>query len=205
MKNYILTIELLLSILSSGLAQTEKGRWQVGVGVGNFTYQEQQGSKYFSGNLTPTAGYFVADNLLIGTGLPLSLSQQRFTSYNTTKYTGTSAGLSPFVRYYIGKSSFKPYAGVSYSYAFTHNKYDLSSVFGTSLSGSGYSTSFIPTIGVAYFINRTVALNAGLAYTASNSKSGYISLANNVPTIVDSKSESKYASLDIGFQIFFGK
>lgn len=188
------------------MAQTEQGRWQVGAQVGNFSYQTQNGSKNFSGNISPSAGYFVIDNLLIGTGIPLSYSAFRFptTIAPFVKSTSTGYGLAPFARYYFGKDKLKPYAGLSYSYSRSVNKQTQADVTGqpserTSLASS---TNLTPTVGVAYFITNNIALNAGLNYNIQASKTEARDVNNN---LVSFTSKWKSLSLGVGLQIFIGR
>ncbi|GAB3889026.1 outer membrane beta-barrel protein [Spirosoma agri] len=207
MKTIVTSLLLLLISGVLATAQTEKGRWNVGVSVGNFSYQDNKNAdtKTFTGNLSPSVGYFVANNLLIGTGVPLSLStSKQGNNPYVSKYASTSVGLSPFVRYFFGAAKLKPYVGLSYSHSFVRNTYN-SSAFSTDFSSDGYSIALVPTLGVAYFINQTIAIYAGLNYNILSSKIGYLSFANNNPTVTDIKSDSRSASLSIGFQIFFGK
>ena len=70
MKNSLYTFLLIVASLSFATAQTEKGRWTVGTDVGNLSYQDQNNYKTFSANLTPSAGYFLTNGLLVGTGVP---------------------------------------------------------------------------------------------------------------------------------------
>lgn len=207
MKKLLLALSVLTSSLSVATAQTEKGRWTVGVSVGNLNYQNRgNGITSFSADLGPSAGYFVANNLLVGTGIDLSLSTSNSTALNfATKSVTTRIGLSPFIRYYLGASSLKPYIGASYRY--TYDKYRYTTRIGD-VTGPGYSTAFVPTAGIAYFVNRTVALNAGLNYnilTTKNSFLDYAALSRSVLAVRESKFDYKSLSLSIGFQLFFGK
>ena len=208
MKTTFFTLILVMMGVSTAIAQTEKGRWTVGVSIGNFTYQDNNTSKTFTGSLAPSAGYFVANNLLVGTGLPLSLSTSKPGQSNPflVKSTTTGIGLSPFIRYYFGKSALKPYVGVSYSYAYMHYAYKVLPIFGNDASTNGYATSLVPTLGVAYFINRNIALNTGLNYNILNSKIGYYTPVSSVsPRVGTIEFDLKSLSLSIGFQIFLGK
>lgn len=135
---------------------------------------------------------------------PLSLFKQVGSGF-AIKYIDAGVGLSPFIRYYFGLSAFKPYVCLSYSYTHISRQYVTSR---GDASGKGYSTNLAPTVGIAYFISRNVALNAGLNYNILNSEIPLLSFADqssNVPTVVASKSESRSLSLNIGFQLFFGK
>lgn len=204
MKTLLFTLALLVAGLFSATAQTEKGRWTVGASVGNFTYSTQNGYNSFSGSLTPSAGYFVANNLAVGAGIPLSLTTNKFSDPNGDTHTRTtSVGLSPYVRYYIGSSRLKPYVGVSYAYSLTNQRNESG---GQTLKINGHISTLSPAVGVAYFVNRTVALNAGLSYIWQRYKSGYtVYDASGNPINEAPVSTTKYVSLGIGFQIFFGK
>ena len=208
MKTLLYSLLLVAVSVSAATAQTEKGRWTVGVSVGNFNYQNRgDGYAAFTGNLSPSAGYFIASNLVIGTGVPLSLStskQGQGYPY-VQKSTVTGIGLSPFVRYYFGKSPLRPYVGLSYSYVRNSSQYKTQL---GDVSNNGYSSTVTPTVGIAYFVNRNVALNAGLNYNIQTNESGYLTFTgqtNPTPIIMSAKSENKSLSLNIGFQLFFGK
>ena len=208
MKKLVCILVILMTSRSLVHAQTEKGRWTAGVNIGSVSYQDYNSIKQFAVNLTPSAGYFIKDNLLIGTGVPLSLSTYKtgVTNPYLTKTVTMGVGLSPFVRYYFGKSALKPFAGLSYSYTYTHYKYEPLPLFGSNESASGYSTYWTPTLGLAYFINRSIAVNASLNYTISESKTVYFSpTQSGASRIIDNTQKSKLFSLGVGFQLFFGK
>jgi outer membrane protein len=95
--------------------------------------------------------------------------------------------------------------GLSYNYTYINRQYVTPT---GDASGKGYSTAFAPTLGIAYFTNRNVALNAGLNYNIETQESPALNFSgqpSRVPTVVTFKSENKLLSLNIGFQLFFGK
>ncbi len=203
MKTIVFTLAFVLSGFSAVMAQTEKGRWTVGARVGNFQYSTQNGYSSFSGSLSPSAGYFVANNLLIGAGVPLSLTINKLSSSTGNVLNkSTGIGLSPYVRYYVGSSKLKPYVGVSYTYSTTRQRTDMGY---QTLKTGGFTSSVIPTVGIAYFINRSVALNAGLNYVWDRFDSGNQAYDASGNPIEKTTYTSKYLSLDIGFHIFLGK
>ncbi len=210
MKFTAFTLILALAFSSAALAQTEKGRWILGAQIGNFTYQDQFSVKSFSGNLTPSAGYFVADGLALGTGIPFSFSTQKGNGVGIygSHSSGTSIGLAPFVRYFIGKNRLKPYLGVAYSYSKSNSKNTQSDFNGsTDLTSKGHSTAFTPTLGVAYFFTRNLALNAGLNYNV-NHQEGKATYTSTLPTAPNPSSydySSNTLSLGIGLLIVVGK
>lgn len=137
----VLFIAALVAASFAGQAQTSKGTYLLGGGAGFNSTSASGGGSTTSWNLSPNAGYFVIDNLAIGT----SLSVADFGG-------GTSFGFGPFVRYYftsLGKAKVFGNAG------FTYN----------SFGGGGNSTSVGAAAGLAYFLNQSIALEAALGYT----------------------------------------
>ncbi|WP_169921784.1 outer membrane beta-barrel protein [Spirosoma rigui] len=203
-------IVILLSYSLSS-AQTERGRWQVGTQIGNLSYVNNgtrtAGSKQFSGSLLPSAGYFIAKNLVVGAGLPLSLSSSSVTdAYSVSKaYESKSTiigiGIAPFLRYYLGEAKLKPFLGLSYSYVL--NKANYQSYSGAK-SSEGYTSVITPNLGLAYFITRNIALSATLGYNIQSQSSYFlVSSLNGVDT--GPAITTKSLDFGIGFQLFFGK
>ena len=192
------------------LAQTERGRWQVGTQIGDLSYVDNGtgGSRRFSGSLVPSAGYFIAKNLVIGAGLPLSLSTSRtqdaasvYGGYEV-KSTITGLGLAPFVRYYLGDAKLKPFLGLSYSYVLSTANYQ--SYTGAKSSATGHTNVITPNLGLAYFITRTIALNATLGYNVQSQSSSFLVSSSSA---VDTGPAVTTKSLDfgLGFHLFFGR
>ncbi len=204
----LLSLGLSITLLTTATAQTEKGRWTVGAQVGDLKYQDQNGFKSYSISLSPSAGYFVANGLVVGTGVPLTVSKVDYSAsglYTTFRSTATSIGLSPFVRYYIGSANMRPYVGISYSYSRADIRFVADYTTGAEAKNIGTATTFTPTVGVAYFITRSLALSAGLNYNVEKSESTTTYPAPNVPGAGTSSSDNKSVSLAIGFQLFLGK
>ncbi|QMW04076.1 outer membrane beta-barrel protein [Spirosoma foliorum] len=195
MKNLI-CIVLLVFIQISAKAQTEKGRWNAGFSVGQFSYQKNDLLSGFSGSISPTAGYFVARNFLIGTGIPISYSSTDYSNLGVIRRMRvTSIGVSPFARYYIGASKLKPYVGIAYTYSHSNYHEENSQTIPTIMNDESTSASLTPSLGLAYFINRSISLDAQLGYNFYSSKA----------SIFDSSAYNyRVATLGIGFNIFFG-
>ncbi|QHV97260.1 porin family protein [Spirosoma endbachense] len=193
-----LVLLLFFSSLAT-MAQTEKGRWTIGAQVGNFQYSTQNEYYSFSGSLSPYAGYFVAKNLTIGAGIPLSLATHKYYDYHSNN---TGIGISPNVRYYFGNANLKPYAGLQYSYSRTHQRTRTGS---QDTDANGFASSFSPSIGLAYFLNHTVALNIGLNYIWQRYNSGNQNYDVDGKPVDSQTATSKYAMVAIGFDLFFGK
>lgn len=205
-------IVLLLSYTMS-LAQTEQGRWQVGTQIGDLSYVDNGtgGSKRFSGSLVPSAGYFIAKNLVVGAGVPLSLSSNRSQDAasvyggNEAKSTITGLGVAPFVRYYVGDAKLKPFLGLSYSYILSNANYQ--SYTGAKSSAQGHTSVVTPNLGLAYFITRNIALNATLGYNVQSQSSFFLVSSSTSPSNVDAGPAVTTKSLNfgLGFQLFFGR
>jgi outer membrane protein len=152
MKTFLISLIFSLMMSLGASAQTEKGRWTVGAQIGNFTYQKPAGgSRSFSGSLAPSAGYFVANGVVVGTGIPFSFSStklgQAFGNYDNLRQNQTAIGLSPFVRYYVGSAKLKPFVGLAYSYSRTVIKNKTDTGGGAESKSSGYTTALTPTLG----------------------------------------------------------
>ncbi|RCR69677.1 outer membrane beta-barrel protein [Larkinella punicea] len=205
MKTIAFTLVVMGMVFSEAVAQTEKGRWQIGAQLGNVTYQSDtsNASKSISGSLAPAVGYFIARNLLIGVTVPFSFNATNL-KYGADHFNRT-IGIGPAVRYYVGQSSFKPFVGISYTYARSYGKWrDLDPVRSESIT-KGYSRTLAPAIGVAYFINRHVLLSAGLSYNLHHREG---ESRNTTPTNVVSNRYSedlKTWSLGIGFAVLLGE
>jgi outer membrane protein len=203
MKKGFFTLVALLVASSMTQAQTEKGRWLLGAQVGSGSYQDQGSNRSFSLDLAPSGGYFVVNNLLIGARLPLGFDRSRTSGFpNPTspqKTTSTSYGLGPLVRYYIGEGKVKPYVGASFTYGRSTTRREQDTQF---LDQKASYTQISPTLGVTYFVTRNVALNAGVSYDLSRYKYDISGSSSRPGTFT---ATNKAFSLDIGFQILFGK
>jgi outer membrane protein len=210
MKTFLISLIFSLMMVFGANAQTEKGRWTVGAQVGNFTYQtEELDYRNISGSLTPSAGYFVTNGLVIGTGVPFSFSStklgQLFGNYDNLRQNGTSIGLSPFVRYYVGPAKLKPFVGIAYSYSRTISKYKTDTAGGSESKSKGHSTALTPTLGVAYFINHNLALTASLNYNINHLEYRTVETSPYTPGPSIADIDTKSLSLGLGFQLFIGK
>ncbi len=105
MKKSLCILLLMIASLLVATAQTEKGRWMVGADVGNLSYSSQYEYRSFSGNFLPSVGYFVANNLVAGAGVPVSFATGS-SEVRDIRSKSTSIGLSPFVRYYYWQSQY---------------------------------------------------------------------------------------------------
>ncbi len=161
MKPLLIGFILTITLPASTQAQTEKGRWLIGTQFSSLTYQKQEsGYRSLTGSIIPSAGYFIANGLAIGAGIPFSFSATKYgesyPNFYNLRQNGNAIGLAPFVRYYIGPTKLKPFMGIAYSYSHTTSKYKTGTATESISKTSGYATALTPTIGLAYFVTRTL-------------------------------------------------
>jgi hypothetical protein len=178
MKHILLSALLVASL--PALAQTEKGRLMVGVGLANISAGihpdgGSEGVDYFNVGIGPTAGYFIAKNFALGTGIGLSWGK-------SGSSTSLSYGVSPFARYYFGEKKTKLFihadAGIH-----QHRIFNTPSV-----NDRFTMTTFAAGPGVTHFLNQNVALETSLLFRG---------IANrHIETL------SFMPSLNFGFQIY---
>ncbi|WGQ08901.1 outer membrane beta-barrel protein [Pedobacter gandavensis] len=130
MKKLVLSLVAVSAFAFSTQAQTEKGKIIVG---GNVAFDTQKsdaaGAKSNSNfQIVPSVGYFVSDNIAIGTGIGYGYSKTNGVAGadNTTAQFGnknTSFVVNPFGRYYANLSeSFKFFGQLSVPMAFGKDK-----------------------------------------------------------------------------------
>lgn len=164
---------VLFLLLPLGLfAQTEQGTRLLG-GNGMVLFNDP-----LSISLNPNVGVFAANNLALGAGIPLGLVRQD--ELNTLSY-----GLTPFLRYYLGKSSTRPFVQAQAGYAYTVTKHTYLDTEKRASSNYYYGGG----VGLAFFITEQVAFETLLAYNSSEYKSDDITAADD------------RFSLKFGFQI----
>lgn len=99
MKKLLLTLSAVAVLGLVANAQTEKGKFMLG---GQVSYQGQSikdsDAKSNEFSIIPNVGYFVADNIAVGTGIGYSWAENKNTT--NTKNTNSSFVLAPFGRMY---------------------------------------------------------------------------------------------------------
>lgn len=137
--------------LSLGLitkAQTEKGDWMVG---GNFGLNTSDNNTLIS--FTPSAGYFIVNNLALGGNFLLNSAKS---GNNKT----TTFGVGPFARYYFTSQTqiVRPILQGSFNYTSTKTK------IGNSASSTNTGSNYFIGGGAAAFISRNVSIDAIMGY-----------------------------------------
>ena len=140
-------------------------------------------SSFFA--MTPSASYFVIDNLSVGVDLTFFSASSKLDRKSDKGTKGSVLAVMPNASYYFNAStSFKPYLRIGAGYG----RISLGSDDVTR-SYNGFAAA--ATVGGAYFITDNVALDFGINYTYASLKIEEAKIkVNNVGAIV-------------GFSIFF--
>jgi hypothetical protein len=141
----ILITVLCFGALSVSNAQVKMGRSLIGVSTsfsyfnygselmslaftsikykGNSTeYIDPSKTKVTTLNIQPRFGYFIADNIALGANLSVGSSSTK--EEQNAKYTQTSFGFGPFVRYYISGTKVLPFFELSTLFGSITEKYN---------------------------------------------------------------------------------
>ena len=179
-KNFLLVFALLLLSAFSATAQTDRGRVMAGGSV-NFRLPTGDGDNVRQSTLsaTPSIGFFVADNVALGFGLPITLDRYEDDGRRYTR-RNSSFAFAPFGRYYFGAANIKPF--LEARFGIQH--------FKTVETGRGDVTDNALFVGmgggIAFFLNEHVALEPKLTYDAYS--------RNNT---------SSSLNFNLGFQVYF--
>lgn len=174
MKKLLFIFLLLFTATTSVLAQTQQGNWMIG-GNATFASLKQGDFKVTTIGISPTAGYFIANDLAIGASLNLTSYKEE----DDDAETDFSAG--PFVRYYfvnLGPSA-KLFAQADIAFGSTK-------FFGESEGFTDWGISAGPAI----FLNPHTALEITLGYGSKKYK-------------IDEDATSAFG-VNVGFQIHLG-
>ncbi|MFN8278347.1 MAG: outer membrane beta-barrel protein [Chitinophagales bacterium] len=136
-------------------AQTEKGK-MLGGGSVSISYFKQDTIHSFDFSVSPTLGFFVVKNFMIGTSLGLAFTSDNRGKKGTSRLV-TTTSFTPALRYYFLKEKLRPflYATFGYYSSTVLNQGNTSATEG--LAGSGGA-------GIDYFINRNFALEFAGGY-----------------------------------------
>jgi len=195
----IILITLFCSSLIS-FAQTEKGKYLIGASttlnagviehsrvVDNVSILEERITRF---SVNPYAGYFIKDNLALGSEIVVSLANTKDYDYEDELRETTLAFLF-FVRQYFGAKKIKPFVHASggvgsykEKYTSTYSEYNYDST----LTIFNYGVS----AGVGFFLNDKASIDLELGYGRISSK-----------TENDSKAIQNAFGLNAGFSLFF--
>ncbi|MGB0199202.1 MAG: outer membrane protein [Flavobacteriaceae bacterium] len=189
-----------ITLFCNGLisfAQTEKGKFLVGAStrlnagviehssvVDNVSILEERITRF---SVNPYAGYFIRDNLVLGSELVVSLTNSEYYDYES-ELKETTLSFSLFIRHYFGTKKIKPFlhagGGIgSYKEKYTSTYSDDEST----LTIFNYSVR----AGVGFFLNDNTSINLELGYGRLSTK-----------TEDDSKAIQNSFGLSAGFSLF---
>ncbi|WP_395761872.1 OmpW family outer membrane protein [Elizabethkingia anophelis] len=166
------------ALLTLGVcAQTKKGNWVVSgsttLGFDNTNTKFKSGNITVSGpktnkfTITPSAGYFVMDNLSIAADLEFT-SKSTKENNGTYKDTTNSFAISPTATYYFtDNKTVKPYIGAGIGYV---SITDTQEYRGRSDEDTTNGLAWKVKGGIAYFIRHNVAADLGISYSQFSSK-----------------------------------
>jgi hypothetical protein len=148
----IILIVTLTITNSNTYSQITKGYWMLGGGAGFANTKSTNGDSSADStgfSISPNIGYFVIDNLAIGTSGEFSYT---FESENTKTFNSNS--ISPFIKYYfLDKEKIVN--------IFSEARYEI-----MRLKESDFKTDKINLkVGVVFFLNSTAGLEVALNYS----------------------------------------
>ncbi len=193
MKKILSITAMLVMVVFSTLAQTEKGKWLISGSTDlSFTStsmtleydgEEQGDSDVTSFTLEPGIAYFVADNFALGLAMDIENNKQDDATSNSMLF-------GPTVQYFVGtSSSVKPYIGASYMFG-SQKEEDDTVDYESKAKMSGWEIGG----GAAIFLNDFASIDLGLTYGNAT-----------VTDKDDDKLKIKLAGLavNVGFSLYF--
>jgi hypothetical protein len=147
MRKIYLTLAWVLAVIVTQ-AQTEQGDWMVG---GSFQLNTSDNNTQIA--LTPSAGYFIINNLAIGGNVIIDYSK-------AGDNKRTDFGIGPFVRYYFTRANVRPILHGSLNFISSRNK---SPLFSNTENGINYFLGG----GAAIFITEQVSIDGLMGYAHS--------------------------------------
>lgn len=168
MKKILLTLTAVAGLTIAANAQTEQGKIMVGGQIGFETSKVKDTDfKNNSFSINPTVGYFISDNLAIGTGVGYDWSKNETTD-NSTKRDAFK--VSPFVRKYSANGPLRFFAQLSVPMSWGKTTVETNNVKAES-KFENYGVELAP--GLAYFPTSKVGIELkvrGLYYNYNKDK-----------------------------------
>lgn len=169
MKKTLLTLAAIAGLTIAANAQTEQGKFIVGGQVGFETSKVKDTDvKNNSFSINPTVGYFVSDNIAVGTGIGYSWAKAETNENNSVK--NDAFKVSPFVRSYSGNGPFKFFAQLSVPMAWGKTTTETSNS-SNEVKFESYGAELAP--GFAYFPTSKIGVELkvrGLYFNSSKIK-----------------------------------
>jgi hypothetical protein len=180
--------------ISTTMTFAQQGSVAIGVGsnLANVSWQDY--------SLTPTVGYFISDNMMVGTGFAMGSSSEED---NDVKYEDGGMNISPFFRFYMNDAFF---ASAGIAIGSSSSNMDASS--GGITETSEYKTStFGLNAGVGYSLmwNDRVCIEPSFGIATSSGSSSSKSNYNGTVTESDSDAPSTFGmAIGLGINIRLG-
>jgi hypothetical protein len=186
---------------SSSLSLLSANSDIMGLGISTYKYksdrsgfEEPDADRIISFNLSPKAGYLIADNIAVGIDLNVAVSTSKEGS-SDDKFSTNMLAAGPFVRYYIPASTVFPFVEAGASFGRINMKYD-----GGFFDGEKTKTnllSFGGGAGIAAPLGESAMLDVMAVYNSVTTKDA----DNN-----DDNDRIVYANigLRLGFTVFIG-
>ncbi|WP_442590678.1 outer membrane beta-barrel protein [Pedobacter sp. AW31-3R] len=151
MKKLVLSLLAVSALAFSTQAQTEKGKFMIGGNV-EFNSEKAEGADKADINLSlvPSVGYFIGNNIAIGTGVGYELSKVHSASA-TAIGKSQAFVVAPFARYYAGTEQFKFFGQLSVPMAFGNVKNSIDGGESYRKQGSISTVGVALSPGVAFF------------------------------------------------------
>ena len=169
MKKLFLTLSAAVVVAFAANAQTEKGKVVLGGNVSyDYTKTKDVDVKGHSLNILPSIGFFVSDNLAVGTGIGYTYEENSNLSavFNADKLNAFS--VAPFARLYKGDGDFKFFGQLSVPMMWGNAKDGDDAKLGNTES---YGVAISP--GFAYFPSSKIGIELsvkGLYYQSTSLK-----------------------------------
>ncbi len=182
-KNLLIVFAFFILGAFSAAAQTDRGRIMAGGSV-NLNIPTGDGDNIRQSRLeaTPSIGFFVADNVALGFGLPISVSRYQDDGAKLIR-RNSSFAFAPFGRYYFGAANIKPFLEARFGIQRFKNYESRPGFLGESTDNALFVGM---GGGIAFFLNEHVALEPKLTYDAYS--------RNNT---------SSSFNFNLGFQVYF--
>lgn len=167
MKKIYLTLAAVAAFTFASQAQTEKGNFVIGGGVGFNTESVKDSDLKSTGfNIMPSAGYFVSDNIAVGLGLGYQWNKNEYDSdANVTERTNSSFAVAPFGRWYSANGPVRLFGQLSVPMSWGNQKVNDEKTAET----ANYGVELAP--GIAYFPTSKIGLEFKVRGLYFNSQS----------------------------------
>jgi outer membrane autotransporter protein len=180
--------------ISTTLSFAQQGSVAIGVGsnLADVSWQNY--------SLTPTVGYFITDNMMIGTGFAFGSSSWE---QNDTKYKTGGMRLSPFARMYFNEGLYAS-AGIAIESSSSSDDYDVS---GYDEKNEYKTSTFGLNIGIGYSLmwNDRVCIEPSFGIATSSGSASEKHNINGTVTESDSDAPGTFGmAIGLGIHIRLG-